>query len=581
MKKTRKISSVLACLLSALMLFATFAACDTTTPDGGKDPVITEISLNSTTKDLDQGDSFVLQVTATYDNGTSGRVMAKDGLTFESSAPTVASVGTTGSVQALAKGTATITAKIKDFSATCEVTVHSLTLEISDSSLTIEKDATATLTATVKRDGTVLTGEDGKVKWESDNTTVAAINDDGLITAKSVGTANIKATKGGLSETCAVEVTWTPPVGYNEIMWCEQNKLEPNTWGYWNSKDVGWANGGLATDYGVYTDETFKESTGSLKAGYEYIGMGKITFEYEITSAGPNYTYQAFYRSSDNRDGGKLHYNHDYEVTFKVLSTVAGEIHVNPHDDIRAKNEGESDDEYNTYLDGRKATGKYNPDHDFTLNANEEKTITVVFRHDDCGYIYQEGIYDNMGSALHLQLGDFPVNQKVTLAIWDFQYKDLGEADNPVACDETKHAGYVNPDATTANDVELKKEGDSVYFIVTGTCSNYTLEELKAAHGLYVQSTDWDVSKDVTAQEADLEVTLDEEGNYMIKWNITNLAPGSYMAHLAPAFLGTQYGDLFHESSLESHIECNGKTYDYVNGDFGGWTRYCLTITAA
>lgn len=133
----------------------------------------------------------------------------------------------------------------------------------------------------------------------------------------------------------------------------------------------------------------------------------------------------------------------------------------------------------------------------------------------------------------------------------------------------------------TANDVNLVKEGDAVYFVVTGKCTNYTLDELKAAHGLYLQSSDWDESKNVTAAEEDLTVTLDGEGNYEIKWNITNVAAGSYMAHLTPAFLGTQYGDLFHESGFDPVINNGGKTYDYVNKSFdgGAWSRYCLTIT--
>ena len=562
MKKTRKITSLVAIVLSALLLFATFAACDTDKPDGGKDPVIKEISVNQTSKEIDQGDSFVLEVTAKYDNGTSGRIYSRNGLTFESSAPTVATVGASGSVLGVAKGTATITAKVEKLSATCEVTVHALTLELSETELMLEKDTSKTLTATVKRDGTVLTGDDAKVKWESDNTTVATVNDDGLVTAKSVGTANIKATKGGLEETCALEVTWTPPVGYNEIMWCEQNKLEPNTWGYWNSKESGWANGGLAEDYGVYTDETFKESEATLNEGFEYIGMGKITFEYEITHEGPNYTYQAFYRSSDNVEGGKLHYNHVYQVTFKALSTVGGEMHVNPYDDVRAQNDGESEEDYEAYLATRAATGKYQKNHDFELVANVEQEISVIFRHDDCGNIYKVAVYDNMGSALHLQLGDFPVGEKVTLAIWDFQYKDLGAADHPVTCDETKHADYVDTDAPVIPDVpELILTPAEIYATEAKLRVKGEGDEARAIFQLYGVI---DVSKfdDKTAAEEwlyacyfDLQiaggswkleqfnrevVSLDESsGEFLIEYDITRLTvstgdgSGAYGGHFA------------------------------------------------
>lgn len=541
MKLKKTLVSVLACMLAFVIAFA-FAAC---TPEEETPPSVTGITVEPTSTELDQGDTVALVVNATYDDDTTGRLYARDGLTFESSAPTVADVTANGMVSAVAAGTATITAKLDDFTASCEVTVHSLELELSATSLQIEKDKTATLTATVTRDGTVLTGDDAKVVWTSSNDSVASVNADGVVTAKTVGTANITATKGGQSATCAVEVYWEEPVGYNPIAWAEQNKLTSNTWGYWNSKDPNWANGGTAADYGVYTDETFVESSATLKEGYEYIGMGRITFEYEITSEGPNWTYQAFYRSSDNVDGGLLHYNHDYEVTFKIVANKSGDVTVNPYDDIRAKGADESEDAYEAYLAEREASGQYNPNHTFTLEADVEQTITVVFRHDDCGYVYQEGIYDNMGSALHLQLGAI-TDGKVVLSVWDFQYKDLGAAENPVEDEEGKHAGYVDPNAPVipaepalilspeeiaATQVKLRVEGEGdaakAIFQLYGTIDISKFDNKAAAEEwLYACYFDLQLAEGGwTLYEFSREVvTLSDSGEFLIEYDITRMA---------------------------------------------------------
>lgn len=73
-------------------------------------------------------------------------------------------------------------------------------ITLNKESLQIEEGKTEILTATTDP-------EDVSVSWSSSNSTVATVNSNGKITAKSVGTAVITATAGEFSVTCNVTVT--------------------------------------------------------------------------------------------------------------------------------------------------------------------------------------------------------------------------------------------------------------------------------------------------------------------------------------------------------------------------------------
>lgn len=592
MKLKKAFLSVVACALALIVAFACVACTD------DSDPTVESVTLNETTVVLGPNDTFTLKATVVMSDESTGSV--DEWTTSDENVATVAK----GVVRAKAPGTVTITAKAGDKQATCTVTVENIVVELDQTSITMDRnDAGIQLTATVKKDGVAMS--DATIDWTSSDVNVATVDDNGFVSPVGEGSATITATRHGSKQTatCAVEVTWEKPVGYNPIAWAEQNKLEPNTWGYWNAKESSWAGGGLATDYNVYTDETFVESNSTLKDGYEYIGMGRITFEYEITSVGPNYTYQAFYRSSDNVKDGILHYNHVYELTFKIVSSKAGVVHVNPYDDIRTQRADESNEDYAAYLAERQATGKYNPNHDFTLEADVEQTITVVFRHDDCGYVYQEGIYDNMGSALHMQLGDI-IDGRVVLSVWDFQFKDLGEAENPVACDETKHAGYVNPDAvahpadpevkpvgaSTATKAYLTVENNMAVFNIEGTLDlsyfNNSVDEAKT----WLLATRFDMQQCGGSWQDHafnrIDATVGADGSFHIKYDITYLTvdnggTGAYTCHFTEKETTEDgYGDnkyrdlkLDAESAVPGEsITVGNKTYTIVN-NVGGTSQ--------
>ena len=169
---------------------------------------VTKVELNKTSLTLDVGNSDTLIAAITPDNATDKSV------TWESSAPGVATVDTSGKVTAVAPGTATITATTEDGSktATCVVTVTAATVPVTGVTLSQTQASlyynrtpnTLTLTATVAPDNAT----NQAVTWTSSNPSVAKV-ENGVVTALARGTAVITATAAdgsGASASCAVTV---------------------------------------------------------------------------------------------------------------------------------------------------------------------------------------------------------------------------------------------------------------------------------------------------------------------------------------------------------------------------------------
>ena len=170
---------------------------------------VTKVELNKTSLTLDVGNSDTLIAAITPDNATDKSV------TWESSAPGVATVDTSGKVTAVAPGTATITATTEDGSktATCVVTVTAATVPVTGVTLSQTQASlyynrtpnTLTLTATVAPDNAT----NQAVTWTSSNPSVAKV-ENGVVTALARGTAVITATAAdgsGANATCTVTVS--------------------------------------------------------------------------------------------------------------------------------------------------------------------------------------------------------------------------------------------------------------------------------------------------------------------------------------------------------------------------------------
>ena len=182
------------------------------TEDGGKTASCTvtvkekiipveSISLNQTTLSLKIGEKETLQAMVSPENATTKNI------SWSSDKTDVATVDENGNVSANSVGTATITAKAGEQSATCTVTVkekiipvESITLDQSEKTLNIGE--TVTLKATVSPDNAT----NKSVTWSSDDEAVATVDTNGKVTAKSVGTATITATAGDKSATCTITV---------------------------------------------------------------------------------------------------------------------------------------------------------------------------------------------------------------------------------------------------------------------------------------------------------------------------------------------------------------------------------------
>ena len=169
---------------------------------------VTGVSLDRKSLELRKGETFRLTASVTPKDATNKAVE------WKSSAASVASVSKEGLVTAVSKGKATITVTTKEggFSATCAVTVtqetppESVSLDRAEALLKVGE--TLTLTATVlPRDA-----DDKSVTWSTSDEKVATVDAEGIVTAKSTGTAviTVTTTMGSLTAECKIIVQKKP-----------------------------------------------------------------------------------------------------------------------------------------------------------------------------------------------------------------------------------------------------------------------------------------------------------------------------------------------------------------------------------
>ena len=196
------------------------ATITVTTTDGSKTAscvVKVEVNTISVTgitlvasKSVALNESLTLTATVAPSNAT-----VKD-ITWSSSDVTVATVDASGILTLLKVGTTTITATTVDGgkTASCAVTVTKILTSsiIIDNAADIIVGNTKQLTAQVSP-----TGANTSVTWHSDNTSIATVDGNGLISTIAAGSANVTATAtdgtGIISNTCVVTVTTIPVTG--------------------------------------------------------------------------------------------------------------------------------------------------------------------------------------------------------------------------------------------------------------------------------------------------------------------------------------------------------------------------------
>lgn len=161
---------------------------------------VTSVTLSEMNADILLGDKMTLTATVLPANATYPEV------TWTSSNESVATVDENGKISGVSLGKAVITATADGKSAQCNVTVKPIRV----TSIALDKDKAdiivgdeMTLTATVlPADATYP-----EVTWTSSNESVATVDENGKISAVSLGNAVITATADGMSATCDVTVT--------------------------------------------------------------------------------------------------------------------------------------------------------------------------------------------------------------------------------------------------------------------------------------------------------------------------------------------------------------------------------------
>ena len=438
--------------------------------------------------------------------------------------------------------------------------------------------------------------ENEQIAWTTANQGIVSVNN-GVISGVNPGEAVITAKRvGGGEQSASVTVVVKEIEGAELMETFEQNKTPADTWGYWGDKAYNWSN---TTIYSAYT-EPYEEGTPS--EGYNYIGAGKMNITFSVDkyagsmAPGPHdAAIQLFYRSSTGNEG-KLEANHNYEIKLKILSNTAGTVVINPYDDNEIGYEMDEDNEEN---------------HKSEVVANEEKEITVRFRHGDSGAIYANGVYDNVETAVNILLGLLSAPQDgeetgnvVKVSIYDIQYKDLGESTHKWVDDETKLDGYVDPDApvipeapealaadvAVATGVTLTVEDGKAIFNLAGTVKLDAFDDVNAAKA-WLNATPFDLQECSGGWKlfgfTRVSVTINEEdGTFLIKYDITRLtvdstsdgSTGAYSAHFTEklpsddGYSDNKYRDLKldKESAVPgASITVGDKKYSIVNYQAG------------
>lgn len=282
--RKNNLMKMLALAITVVMMVTVLAGCDFSAIFGAD----VTVSISQEKANIAVGDT--LQLTATASDGSD--------IEWSSSDKTVVSVTRDGLVRGAKAGTATITAKAGEATATCEVTVYSVDVTISQTTATVEKGGTITLTAEA--------GDGGEIVWSSSDNSIATV-ENGVVTGLKEGKVLITAKRGQAGvATCEVTVLWTDkPADYAVIGFGEEGPVavaNPGTYYYWN--DQNWCG----------------SSVTALEA---YYAGGVATFQYADASSACWHGYQVFYKHAANVAGQA------YKLSAKINSLEEGDITIN------------------------------------------------------------------------------------------------------------------------------------------------------------------------------------------------------------------------------------------------------------
>ncbi|TNI15051.1 Ig-like domain-containing protein [Aeromonas veronii] len=171
--------------------------------------VITSLIVTPANVSVAKGQQKPLRVMATYSNNTSSDVT--DSATWVSADATVATVTSNGLLTGASPGSTTVTATKGGFTsnqAAVDVTDAVITaITVSPTTFSIHKGEQQQLILMATYSDSTSSDITSSVTWDVDNTAIATVAPDGLLTGASEGTATVTATKDGQTSTATANVT--------------------------------------------------------------------------------------------------------------------------------------------------------------------------------------------------------------------------------------------------------------------------------------------------------------------------------------------------------------------------------------
>lgn len=301
----------------------TATSVDDTSKSGSVELTVFKNAVSSITLQeaatIEQGKSLALTATVNPENATYPTV------TWTSSNEEVATVDSNGNVTAIKAGKANITATADGVSAVCEVTVLYIDVEsvsLSATEGTIVVGGTVALTATVTPDNAT----ESKVVWESANTAVATVDQNGTVTGVATGETTISATVGGKSATYKVRVVEALELQSTSVELVNP-LFEASTWSEgWTVTGEEWVVRVERNDQpygGKYYARLYKNP---LSAGDE----GKFVMQSVTVEKPGTYALSAYVRASQNHSATRTLSEEQYGLLFITDDATA----INPENAI-------------------------------------------------------------------------------------------------------------------------------------------------------------------------------------------------------------------------------------------------------
>ena len=184
-------------LLITFLILIIIGACE----QKEQEVAVSSVSISQPSAEMVIGETLQLKAVVAPSNATDKEVV------WASSKQSVASVSESGLVSALSEGSSTITATAGGKVGSCTITVVKgfvavSSIELNKKTLTLTEGDVFVLEATVKPDDAT----DRTITWNSSNSEVATVGNDGKVMAIKEGEAKITAKAGDITAECPVIV---------------------------------------------------------------------------------------------------------------------------------------------------------------------------------------------------------------------------------------------------------------------------------------------------------------------------------------------------------------------------------------